>query len=221
MIQIESYISELITLLQSEFSEQLLYVGLQGSYLRGEATESSDVDIMVVLEELSPLDLARYRNIIKNLPHYDLSCGFICSRRDLAAWNSLEICNLLHSTKDYFGNLADLVKAYNKDDVRNYVKISLNNLYHEICHRYIHGSREKNEQALPFSYKSVFFILQNLHFLRQGVFIGTKAELLAQLTAKDHAVLQRSMELNRGIPHDFDGSFELLFDWCQETLQTL
>ncbi|MBQ9141799.1 MAG: nucleotidyltransferase domain-containing protein [Lachnospiraceae bacterium] len=32
---------------KDEFGDRLLYVGLQGSYLRGEATESSDIDIMV------------------------------------------------------------------------------------------------------------------------------------------------------------------------------
>ena len=221
MVQIESYISQLTARLQGEFHERLIYVGLQGSYLRGEANDQSDIDIMVVLEGLSSEDLTRYRRIIEELPDFDRSCGFICSKQDLCAWNPLEICNLLHSTKDYFGALANLIPPYAEDDVRNFVKMSLNNLYHEICHRYIHGSREKNENALPFTYKGVFFILQNLHYLRQGVFVGTKAELLSRLTGKDQAVLQRAMDFSQGISHDFQDSFELLFTWCQETLLTV
>ncbi len=32
------------------------FVGLQGSYGRGEATESSDIDIVVILDELTEFD---------------------------------------------------------------------------------------------------------------------------------------------------------------------
>ena len=52
MICVDTYISELIQLLKSKFDSRLCYVGLQGSYLRGEATDSSDIDIMVVIAGL-------------------------------------------------------------------------------------------------------------------------------------------------------------------------
>ena len=50
------------------------------------------------------------------------------------------------------------------------------------------------------------------------IFPLTKAELLPLLEGKDLAVFRRSLELSSGIPHDFSGSFELLFTWCQETM---
>jgi hypothetical protein len=99
--------------------------------------------------------------------------------------------------------------------------MSLNNLYHEICHRYIHGSTEKNVEALPYTYKGVFFILQNLHWLRSGQFPNSRAELLSLLSGKDKLVLEQSMMLSAGDPYDFAESFQLLFTWCQETLQSL
>ena len=49
MFKIDEYISSLIELLKVAYRERLLYVGLQGSYLRGEATDHSDIDIMVVI----------------------------------------------------------------------------------------------------------------------------------------------------------------------------
>lgn len=49
MVDIENYISRLIDLLLDRFGSRLLYVGLQGSYFRAEATDSSDIDIMVCL----------------------------------------------------------------------------------------------------------------------------------------------------------------------------
>ena len=81
------------------------------------------------------------------------------------------------------------------------VKMSVGNLYHEICHRYIHAAKERSIEALPFSYKSVFFILQNLYYLENGVFIGTKKELLALLGGKDKLVLESAV--NVGNNFDF------------------
>ena len=53
MIDIEFYLTSAVDGLKSCFGERLLYVGLQGSYLRGEATEESDIDLMVVIDRLS------------------------------------------------------------------------------------------------------------------------------------------------------------------------
>ena len=221
MIDAEQYIRHLIALLQNRFKERLLYVGLQGSYLRGEATGSSDIDIMVVIDGLGIAELAAYRNIIESLPHTDKSCGFICGKSELANWNPLEICHLLHTTRDYFGSLSGLVPPYTRQDIRSFVKLSVNNMYHELCHRYIHGSAEDNAALLPGTYKGVFFILQNLYYLNHGRYIATKAEMLKNTSGKDHAILQRTLDLNNGIKYSFPDSFELLFDWCRETISAV
>ena len=221
MFKIEDYLSNLLGLLKEKFDSRLLYVGLQGSYLRGEATETSDIDIMVVIDNLCVCDLDNYRIIIQALEDSDKSCGFICSKDDIANWNPLEICHLLHSTKDYYGHLQELVPIYTQEDIRNFIKFSLNNLYHELCHRYIHAEAAKNLSHLPGTYKGVFFILQNLYFLTHGKFIATKAELLSLLKGKDHDVLKCAVDLNNGVIRDFLESFTLLFTWCQETLHAL
>ena len=221
MVNIESYISRLTEMMHKKFGQRLLYVGLQGSYLRGEANENSDIDIMVILDELTVADMDDYRGLIQSLECYDKSCGFICGKKDLANWNPLEIRNLLGSTRDYFGELRAFVPPYSEEDLRNFVKMSLNNLYHEICHRYIHADRAGNAEALPFTYKGVFFILQNLHCLRTGRFVGTKAALLEVLEGKDRAVLERSVAMKNGDIFDFEDSYGLIFSWCQETLRSI
>ena len=218
MFQPDSYISALLTLLKKVFRERLLYVGLQGSYLRGEATEHSDIDIMVVIEAMTVADLDAYRQAIASLPDAQKSCGFICGKDELLHWNPLEICHLLHSTKDYYGMLADLVPTYTRHDVTAFVQLSLGNLYHEICHRYIHAPAEQNIAALPGTYKQVFFILQNLHFLETGSFIGTKKELLAVLSGQDRQVLEASVALGSGSSFAFEEAFALLYSWCREAL---
>lgn len=218
MINHEKYIEQLRKMLQESIGERLLYVGLQGSYLRGEANENSDIDIMVVIDDMQVSDMDLYRTAISELEEVEKSCGFIAGKEELTHWNPLEICHLLHTTKDYYGTLADLVPNYTEQDIWLFINMSVNNLFHEICHRYIHRSRERNVEALPGSYKGVFFILQNLHFLEQGEFMQTKKELLAVLTGKNKQVLAKALELRKGEPYDFEEAYELLFSWCQETI---
>ena len=218
MFQIDVYIPSLIELLKATYQERLLYVGLQGSYLRGEATEYSDIDIMVVINNIDVADLVEYKKAISSHEGYDKSCGFICGIEELQNWNPLEICHILHTTKDYFGTLSKLVPEYTEKDVRNFVKMSLGNLYHEICHRYIHASKEKNIAKLPYTYRSVFFILQNLYYLDSGKFISTKKELRKALTGKDKLILDTAISLGIGSEFDFDKIFSLLFTWCKETM---
>lgn len=221
MIDSENYIAQLTEKLKKVFRDRLLYVGLQGSYLRGEATANSDIDIMIVIDGLCVQDLDSYRAIIESLDNSEKSCGFICSKEDLLCWNPLEICHLINSTKDCYGILELLVPVYTEQDIRNFIKLTLNNLYHEICHRYIHANMVKNTNSLPAAYKNVFFILQNLHYLQNRKFICTKAELLQLINGKNRDVLLRSIELSAGKNFDFNDSFTLLFSWCQETLKSL
>ena len=221
MVDISFYMICLLEHLKQKFGTRLHYVGLQGSYLRGEATENSDIDVMVILDTLSVSDLECYRHIVSNLDHSEKSCGFICGRDDLANWNPLEICSLLNGTKDIYGKLTDYVPEYGREDVRNFVKMGLNNLYHELCHRYIHGNRDRTVAAMSGMYKSAFYLLQNLHYLRCGTFVGTKTDLLICLEGKDREVLLRCLGFGKGVSYPFPESFDILFSWCQETLQTV
>lgn len=218
MIRIEEYIDELTDILADAFGERLVYIGLQGSYLRNEAMENSDIDIMAVIDDISVEDLDTYRQALVSIGNFDKSCGFICGRADLSHWNPLELCHLLNTTKDYYGELKNLVPAYTMEDERNYVKFSLNNLYHEICHRYIHADREHNISRLPVTCKSVFYIVQHLYYLRTGNFVPTKRELLECVQDEDKAVLELSVSLRNDDGYDFDRAFSLLFRWCQSAL---
>ena len=49
MFDLDSYLNDLISNCRSAFGERLLYIGLQGSYLRGEAHENRDIDAMIWL----------------------------------------------------------------------------------------------------------------------------------------------------------------------------
>ena len=67
MFDINDYVQKLISQCKAAFGERLLYVGYMGSYLRGEANENSDIDVMVVIDNITISDMNTYRDIIKGL----------------------------------------------------------------------------------------------------------------------------------------------------------
>ncbi|MBQ3017675.1 MAG: nucleotidyltransferase domain-containing protein, partial [Clostridia bacterium] len=52
MIEINAWMKEFLQTLNETFANRVWFVGLQGSYGRGEATETSDIDIVVILDQL-------------------------------------------------------------------------------------------------------------------------------------------------------------------------
>ena len=212
MFDLDRYLNSLILSCRAAFGERLLYVGLQGSFLRGEARENSDIDVLVILDRFSVQDMDRYREILKKIGFYERSCGFICGREEMRHWNPLEVCQLRHTTKDLVGTLTDYLPSATREDEVNYVKFSLGNLYHELCHRYIHADRVKNTEKFRGACKAVFYLLQNLHYLESGRFVLTRKELKEAVSAEDRRVLELE-ELPDGF--DFDRAFSVLFAWCQ------
>ena len=210
---IDNYLEKLITRCKESFGDRLIYVGLQGSWLRGEATETSDIDVMIVLDGFSVKDMKTYRDILKEIGWYEKSCGFICSKEDLANWNPLESLQLKYTTKDLLGNLKSLLPPSTRQDEINYVKISLGNFYHEICHRYIHAGQEKSRSKLRASCKQLYFVIQNLHYLESGDFILKKSDLKAAVSAQDREMLCIPELADN---YDFDKTYDSVITWCQK-----
>ena len=214
MFELSKYLDDLILNCRSAFGGRLLYMGLQGSWLRGEAREDSDIDVMVILDRLSVQDMDTYRGILKEIGFYEKSCGFICGKDDMKRWNPLEVCQLRHTTKDLIGVLTDYLPPATREDEINYVKLSLGNLYHELCHRYIHADRDKNITRFRGTCKSLFYLIQNLHFLENGCFILSKKALKKAVIREDRVILELA-DIPDG--YDFDQAFSSLFAWCQRT----
>ena len=57
MIEITNWVNEFLSALNKQFGNRVWFVGLQGSFARGEATENSDIDMVVILDELSASDV--------------------------------------------------------------------------------------------------------------------------------------------------------------------
>ena len=67
MFDLDSYLNDLISNCRTAFGDRLLYVGLQGSYLRGEAHEGSDIDVFVDTETPNPFLLMDAKDFLERL----------------------------------------------------------------------------------------------------------------------------------------------------------
>ena len=75
MIDITTWMANFLQALNKTFANRVWFVGLQGSYGRGEATETSDIDVVVILDELCASDIQTYNTMLDTLPHRELICG--------------------------------------------------------------------------------------------------------------------------------------------------
>lgn len=206
------------------FGERLIYMGLQGSFRRGEATGRSDIDVMVVLDCLDINDLKKYKKIISAMDMSERACGFICGKEDIFHWPKYELFHLLNETKDYYGTLNDLVPAVSRDNIKDFVHINAANLYHELCHRFLYSSQENNVAKLYGLYKITFYIMQNLYYLNSNEFAHTKAELVKKLNGADKEILETLMNwdnLADDTSSRFDNYFSLLLSWCSRLIQSV
>lgn len=69
MIDMTVWMPEFLQALRETFGSRIWFVGLQGSYGRGEATETSDIDVVVILDELSAADIQSYHAMLDTLSH--------------------------------------------------------------------------------------------------------------------------------------------------------
>lgn len=62
------------------------FIGLQGSYGRGEASETSDIDVVLILDRLDSADLKKYSHMLDGLPQRKLVCRFVSGQKELKNW---------------------------------------------------------------------------------------------------------------------------------------
>ena len=219
MKEIDVWMDELKNKLLHHFGERLIYLGLQGSFRRGEATKTSDIDVMTVIKDLSIADLDIYRGIVGTMEQSGRACGFICGLTELKNWPRYELFQVMADTKDVYGELKAILPPFSDRDVENFIRINAANLYHALSHRYLYESREQNIRMLPFCYKECFYILMNLTYLRTGEVFSTRKDLLRQLVGDDRAVLETAMGKSPVTEENFQQKFSLLLSWCRGLLR--
>ena len=134
MFDINLWLTEISTKVKNTFKENLLFIGYQGSYRRGEETKNSDIDMVVILNNLGLDELTKYKNIVKSMPQNAKACGFICGKDELKNWSGYELFQLYNDTKAIYGQMKALIPEITTNDARIAAKIGAQNVYHMACH---------------------------------------------------------------------------------------
>ena len=211
MVDIKTWITSFTEKVEQTFPNRVWFIGLQGSYGRGEATETSDIDVVVILDVLRIDDLKAYRDMLDTLPNRDLICGFISGKNELLNWETSDLFQFYYDTTPIKGSLDCLLEKIDKQTVKRAIRIGACNIYHACVHNFVH---EKSDDILRSLYKSAAFVLQAVWFYETGKYIKSKAELQNAITPPS-AVLTNVQELKNGASVKFEEMSELLLNWAK------
>lgn len=175
VIDIKLWMNQFTKLLKKTFGERIYFVGLQGSYGRGEATESSDIDVVVILDKLTIDDIKTYRGMIDTLPNRELVCGFLSGKDELINWEPSDLFQFYYDTTPISGSLDELLTKIDNSAVEQAIKIGSCNIYHGCVHNMLY---EKSDDILRGLYKSASFVVQAIVFKNTGKYIKHQKDLL-------------------------------------------
>ncbi len=179
--------------LKQALGPRLRFVGLQGSYRRGEATEASDIDICVILDRLATQDVAAVRAVLDALPAGEKAAGFVAGAAELAAWPVFELFAFAQDMDAWHGELAPLLPPITQADILLGVRTAVGALYHEAAQLLLSGDKldaEAAANALHSLRKSFLRALQGIIYLRRGEFPRDRAEALRRAHADEAELLR-------------------------------
>ena len=213
MIDITAWMKSFLTALNDTFANRVWFVGLQGSYGRGEATEASDIDIVVILDELSAMDIRTYNNMLETMPHRKLICGFLSGKNEIMNWEPSDLFQFYYDTTPIKGSLDELLSVIDESAVNKAIKIGACNIYHGCVHNMLH---EKSEDILKGLYKSASFVVQAIAFKKNGKYIKHQSELRNIVSNDERIIVDTFLNLKNGGAVEFNLMSEILFDWSKK-----
>ncbi len=213
MIDINDWINRFLKILNDTFGERVWFVGLQGSYSRGEARDTSDIDVVVILDQLSAADIQKYNAMLDTLPNRELICGFVSGKNELLDWEPSDLFQFYHDTTPIKGSLEEVVAVVDETAVNRAIKIGACNIYHGCVHNMLH---EKSEDILKGLYKSASFVVQAIAFKQTGKYVKHQSELRDVVSTDERVIVDTFLNLKNGGIVDFNSMSEALFAWAKK-----
>ncbi|MBE6600376.1 MAG: nucleotidyltransferase domain-containing protein [Ruminococcaceae bacterium] len=213
MIDITAWTKKFLQTLNETFANRVWFVGLQGSYGRDEATETSDIDIVVILDELSAMDIQTYHNMLDTMSHRELICGFLSGKKEIMNWEPFDLFQFCHDTTPIKGSLDEVMAVIDESAVDRAIKIGACNIYHGCVHNMLH---DKSEDVLKGLYKSASFVVQAIAFKQTGKYIRLQKDLLQVVSSNEQVIVETFMNLKNGGTVDFNLMSETLFAWSKK-----
>ena len=212
MIDINAWTNTFIQKLEEVFANRVWFVGLQGSYGRGEATETSDIDVVVIMDELTASDIQTYNDMLDTLPHRELICGFLSGRDEILHWEASDLFQFYHDTTAIKGSLDDLLPLIDNAAIDRAIRMGSGNIYHGCVHNMLH---EKSEDILKGLYKAASFVVQAIVFKQTGTYIKHQSQLLQVASVEEQMITETFLKYKNGEPVDFNDASRILFEWSK------
>ena len=213
MVNITIWMQNFLQALNETFANRVWFVGLQGSYGRGEATETSDIDIVVILDELSAMDIQTYHAMLDTLPYRELVCGFLSGKKEIMNWEPSDLFQFCYDTTPIKGSLGEVMAVIDESAVNRAIKIGACNVYHGCVHNMLH---EKSEDILRGLYKSASFVVQAVVFKQTGNYISHQKDLFQVVSSDERVIVETFLNLKNGGAVDFNLMSEILFAWSKK-----
>ena len=213
MVDINSWLEEFLQKLNEVFKSRVWFVGLQGSYGRGEATETSDIDVVVILNEFTVADIQAYNQLLDTLPHRELICGFVSGKDEIMNWEPADLFQFYHDTTPIKGSLDELLPKIDSVAVDRAIKIGACNIYHGCVHNMLHT---KNDDILKGLYKAASFVVQAIVFKQTGNYIKHQNQLLQAALLDEKIVIETFLKYKNSETVDFNSASEILFEWSKK-----
>jgi predicted nucleotidyltransferase len=213
MPEMISWTNQFLQTLDKTFGARVWFAGLQGSYGRGEATETSDIDVVVILDDVSAADVQTYQAMLDTLPNRELICGFFSGKQDLLKWEPSDLFQFYYDTKPLKGNLDELQGILDAAAVNRAIKIGACNIFHGCVHNMLH---EKSEEILRGLYKSASFVMQAICFKETGSYVTRQNDLLKIVSLEERSIIETFLILKKGGKIDFNKMSEMLFLWSKK-----
>ena len=218
MIDINVWMNAFIQKLNEVFANRVWFVGLQGSYGRGEATESSDIDVVVILDELSASDIQTYNDMLDTLPHRELICGFVSGKDEILNWEPSDLFQFYHDTTPIKGSLNDLLTLIDNAAIDRAIKTGAGNIYHGCVHNMLH---EKSEEVLKGLYKAASFVVQAIVFKQTGNYFKHQNQLLQVALPEERTIVESFLKYKNSEAVDFCEASRILFEWSKKWIKNL
>ena len=216
MIDISKWLDTFVEAVSSTFGERVWFIGLQGSYSRGEATESSDIDTVVILDNLTADDIHTYDNMLDTLPHRELICGFLSGKNELFRWEVSDLFQFIYDTKAIRGSLDELLPLIDSNSVERAIRTGVCNIYHGCVHNMLY---EKSEDILKALYKSASFTVQAIAFKETGKYISSQKDLYGAVSYNEKIIVETFLRLKSSGKAEFDKMSESLLEWARKRIE--
>lgn len=218
MTDIQKWLDIFCAALSETFGNRIWFVGLQGSYGRNEATDESDIDVVVILDALQPKDITHYREMLEMLPCREKICGFLSGKAELQRWEPADLFQFYYDTAPIQGSLDSLLDHIDRTAVQRAVHSGVCNIYHACVHNAVH---ERSPEILQGLYKSARFVIQAICFLQTDSYCKDKISLRKAVQPTEQKILdvEKVLKATPAITEkQFNETTEILFLWAQKRI---